>query len=314
MSKICSRTMLRADLAALGLLIGLSGLISSPALACTIGVSATPVVNTTQTLVTVTGVVCSDGNGNGDGITLNYTDATGKPATAGGSLNAIKTATFKITAKSGTKILATDTTENQSGSATAAAFSPPANQVASVYTINPGSSVTLAGNTYQVAGGYTIIDTDVVYDPSSPNFGNESGFLSSVNVTATGAAGTVDFTLDGTPIYTANLAAIWAQPSLPATVSIPTAVELAGTLMVDGMSTPFTGTLSDVTTFFPNGSQTDMDTLSFETDFGPLSGTISASATPELVPEPASLVLLGSAVSIGFLVLSFRTRQLREAC
>jgi hypothetical protein len=91
-----------------------------------------------------------------------------------------------------------------------------------------------------------------------------------------------------------NLSPIWAEPTLPATVTIPTDVAIARTLSVNGSSSPFTGTLTDSTTYYPDGSQTDVDTLAFSTNFGSLTGTISATATPVLVPEPSTWVLFGS--------------------
>ena len=50
----------------------------------------------------------------------------------------------------------------------------------------------------------------------------------------------------------------------------------------------------DSTTYRPDGSQTDVDTLACSTDFGSLTGTISATAIPALVPEPSTWVLSGS--------------------
>jgi hypothetical protein len=75
--------------------------------------------------------------------------------------------------------------------------------------------------------------------------------------------------------------------------SIPTDVTISGTLSVNGALSPFTGTLTDSTTFKPDGSQTDVDTFVFSTNFGPLTGTISAPTTPVLVvPEPSTWVMM----------------------
>jgi hypothetical protein len=90
------------------------------------------------------------------------------------------------------------------------------NRVESVYLVNAGSSVTFGGNTFNVSGGYTVIDTNVDYST-----GAETGHLAAVDIDAKGPAGTVDFTLSGTPAFDVNLSPIWAEPTLPATVVIP---------------------------------------------------------------------------------------------
>ena len=224
-------------------------------------------------------------------IDLTYTKPDGTAGSASDRIGAAGTVTFKITAKAGTNINAQNVTEtpNTFDKTKAVAFNPPMNRVESVYVVNAGSSVTFGGNTFNVSGGYTVIDTNI--DHST---GAETGHLAAVDIDASGPAGTVLFTLSGTPAFDVNLSPIWAEPTLPATVTIPTDVAIAGTLSVNGSSSPFTGTLTDSTTYRPDGSQTDVDTLAFSTDFGSLTGTISATATPVLVPEPSTWVLFGS--------------------
>ena len=248
-------------------------------------------MNSTQQLVTVTATATDDLQCFMNKIDLTYTKPDGTAGSASDTIGAALTVTFKITAKAGTSIDAQNVTEtpNTFGKTKAVAFNPPMNRVESVYVVNAGSSVTFGGNTFNVSGGYTVIDTNVDYST-----GAETGHLAAVDIDASGPTGTVLFTLSGTPAFDVNLSPIWAEPTLPATVTIPTDVAIAGTLSVNGSSSPFTGTLTDSTTYFPDGSQTDVDTLAFSTDFGSLTGTISATATPVLVPEPSTWVLFGS--------------------
>jgi len=267
------------------------------ALASAITATAAPCVNSTDTCVSVAGPGASAAN---EGIAVTFIDATtGKPKTVTAPpLNGLGLTSVAITPKSGTPIIASDTTEKTVAAGLVAdTFTPGSNEVISAYAINVGSSINFQGNAYALSGGYTLIDTNVDYSSTSPTFGTETGFLAAVNVDAVGPIGNITFTLAGTQAYTANLAAIWAINELPATVSIPTSVALSGTLTLQGKSIPFTGTLADSTTFNFDGSNTDVDTLNLTTSLGPITGTISATTLPQLVsiPEPRTLsfVLVG---------------------
>ena len=280
------RLMLRAGVVGMALVF-----LPIAGLACNISVTTQKIVNSTQQEVTVKADATDDLQCFMNKIDLTYTKPDGTAGSASDTIGAALTVTFKITAKAGTSIDAQNVTEtpNTFGKTKAVAFNPPMNRVESVYVVNAGSSVTFGGNTFNVSGGYTVIDTNVDYST-----GAETGHLAAVDIDASGPTGTVLFTLSGTPAFDVNLSPIWAEPTLPATVTIPTDVAIAGTLSVNGSSSPFTGTLTDSTTYFPDGSQTDVDTLAFSTDFGSLTGTISATATPVLVPEPSTWVLFGS--------------------
>jgi hypothetical protein len=280
------------------------------ALASPITATAKPCVNATGTCVTVAGPGASAAN---EGISVTYIDATtGKPTTtAAPPLNGIGLTTVSITPKSGTPIIASDTTEKTVAPGLVAdTFTPGTNQVVSAYAINSGSSINFQGNTYLLSGGYTLIDTDVVYDSTSPAFGTETGFLAAVNVSAVGPMGDITFTLSSVPSYTANLASIWAIHTLPATIPIPTSVALDGTLTLDGMSVPFTGTLSDLTTFNFDGSNTDLDSLNLSTSFGAITGTVSATTLPQLVPIPEPRTLSLALASFSCLAIM----RLRRRC
>jgi PEP-CTERM motif len=259
--------------------------------ACRISISTKKIANSTEQEVTVRAIPTDDLQCFMNKIDLTYTKPDGTAGSMSDTIGAAGTVTFKITAKAGTNINAQNVTEtpNTFDKTKAVAFNPPMNRVESVYLVNAGSSVTFGGNTFNVSGGYTVIDTNIDYST-----GAETGHLAAVDIDASGQAGTVLFTLSGTPAFDVNLSPIWAEPTLPATVTIPTDVAIAGTLSVNGSSSPFTGTLTDSTTYYPDGSQTDVDTLAFSTNFGSLTGTISATATPVLVPEPSTWVLFGS--------------------
>jgi hypothetical protein len=280
------RLALRAGVVGMALIF-----LPTASLACNISIATKKIVNSTEQEVTVRAIPTDDLGCFMNKIDLTYTKADGTAGSVSDTIGAAGTVTFKITAKAGTNINAQNVTEtpNTFDKTKAVAFNPPMNRVESVYLVNAGSSVTVGGNTFNVTGGYTVINTNVDYST-----GAETGHLAAVNIDASGPAGTVLFTLSGTPAFDVNLSPIWAEPTLPATVTIPTDVAIAGTLSVNGSSSPFTGTLTDSTTYYPDGSQTDVDTLAFSTNFGSLTGAISATATPVLVPEPSTWVLFGS--------------------
>jgi hypothetical protein len=280
------RLALRAGVVGMALIF-----LPTASLACNISIATKKIVNSTEQEVTVRAIPTDDLGCFMNKIDLTYTKADGTAGSVSDTIGAAGTVTFKITAKAGTNINAQNVTEtpNTFDKTKAVAFNPPMNRVESVYLVNAGSSVTVGGNTFNVTGGYTVINTNVDYST-----GAETGHLAAVNIDASGPAGTVLFTLSGTPAFDVNLSPIWAEPTLPATVTIPTDVAIAGTLSVNGSSSPFTGTLTDSTTYYPDGSQTDVDTLAFSTNFGSLTGTISATATPVLVAEPSTWVLFGS--------------------
>ncbi len=235
-------------------------------------------------------------SGEGESTEITYTDrSTNTSKTVpGGTLNGLgQGAKVKIDPAPNTTVTVKNTSENLSTTFTAAVFNPPFNRVVSKYTILSGSTVQFGTNSFAVSGTYTLVDTTIDYTVGSPTFGEESGFLSAVNVVATGSAGAITFGLSGAPSYTANLAPIWATPDLPATLPIPVDVTFSGFLSLDGSTTPFSGTLSDTTTFNPDGSVSDLDILDIVTGLGPITGSISALATPMLVvPEPSTLTLL----------------------
>jgi hypothetical protein len=177
-------------------------------------------------------------------------------------------------------------------------FSPGSTNVVSTYALAAGSSLTFGTSVFALSGGYTTVDTIVDYDPSSPTYGTETGFLGGLNIAASGTAGTVTFDLASEPAYSVNLASIWGEQIPPAGLSVPIDVTFSGTLSFASSSSPFTGTFVGTDTFLSDGSTIDQGTISFDNDFGLFTGNLTASALPvvEPVPEPSSASLFMTAI------------------
>ena len=205
------------------------------------------------------------------------------------------TDTVQIQAQKGSTVTVKndDQPEQPTQSFTASLFQPP-DKVLTAYTVNAGATLAFGGNSFDLRGGFATTDTAIEYDSSSPGYGIESGRVSQLGIYATGTAGSVSFTLSGTPTYTQNLGSIWGM-SIPETgLSIPYTNSFSGLLHVNSETSPFVGCFVGTLTFFDNGSQTIAGTLEFTTDYGPLSGALSATGTPTIIPEPGSLLALTS--------------------
>ncbi|MES2354018.1 MAG: PEP-CTERM sorting domain-containing protein [Pseudomonadota bacterium] len=235
----------------------------------------------------------------GDEYTAAYTNHAGEAATTppvratGAGLAAID-----LLAKPGTPVTVTNITEEITNPAfIASVFSPPLNIVVSEFGINPGSMLTLAGNTFALSGGFTAVQNAVNYDPASPSYGTELGYITNTNITGGGAGGTFQFDIGNVSTQT-NLASVWSQVLLNGFpvdgVSTEQDFSFAGMLVLNSISTPFSGLFDGTATFFEDGSTTAQGTLNLSTSFGPASGFISASAIPQLVavPEPGTNVLM----------------------
>ena len=263
---------------------------------------------------TMTGILISEKTTKGDTYTTTYTTQGGKPFTtepesAGKSSGMLD---VFIQPKPTTTYTVTNLTEKiTKGPFVASAndiFTPGVNVVVSDFTVNPGSQLTFAGNTFALTGGFTTIETNVDYNPQSPTYGSETGHVQAVDLVASGAQGlTFAFGLGSTQL---NLAPVWAQvlPTgiFPAEgISVPDSFAFSGMLDFDSLASPFTGDFNGAITFFDDGSTTALGALTINTDFGPATGTLSASALPRLVPEPASLSLL----SLALIGLAFSRRR-----
>lgn len=265
-----------------------------------------------STILTATGTSCNNGTSTcvtitggrlaaGESVSVTFVDSTtGKPTTkSAGTLDAGGAATITINAKPGsaTPIIASDTTEGTVAPGIVAdAFTPGSNDVVSVFAISAGS-LSVGGSAFALNGTFTAVATDVVYDSTSAAFGNESGFGTNINIQAVGAGGTIAINSLFSGPYTMNLASLW-NSSLPD--SIPFTFPLNGTLFLNSSATPFTGLFAGTDTFFFDGSDTVTGNVSLTTDFGVITGTLTATANPQLVPVPElgtlGMLLIGGPV------------------
>jgi hypothetical protein len=237
----------------------------------------------------------------GESFQISYIDdATGAAATKTVTLTTLLTQFTTVPARKGTTITITNLSQpaEPAQSAIASRFDPATEVVVTALTVDPGSSLTAFGNTFALAGGFTAFGTDVVYDPAAPDFGTLSGILpqSLFSLAGTGAAGTVVLTLNADHPWSIDLDTAW-DADLPDTgLILPYAQAFAGTLAFGGLTMPFVGSIAGTVTFFPGG----VETVAGSFDFGFGSGSFSATGTSRLVPipEPASLLLLASALGL----------------
>jgi hypothetical protein len=206
-------------------------------------------------------------------------------------------------------LIASDTTENTVARGIVAdAFVPGSNQVVSVFAIS-GGSLNVGGNVFALSGGFTAVATGVIYDSTSAAFGDESGFGTNINIQAVGSGGTIAINSSSSGPYTMNLAALWSA-SLPDT--IPFTFPLNGTLSLNGVSTPFVGSFTGTDTFFFDGSDTVTGNISLNTGLGLATGTLTASANPQIVvPEPGTFGMLLVAGMVLMAITGGRLAQLK---
>ena len=245
-----------------------------------------------------------------DVISISYGDkTTGKVTTATATIN-LQTGGlrfFPITAIPGT-ITVVNTSEPTIAPMFALinSFDPPFNVVVDAFAISPGSALQLAGNSFALTGGFTEVDTSISFDPTSALYGVEGGYITSTNIQGSGPGGAVQLTLTGQPTYSLDLAPLWTQAfadgMIPAGgLSASAQINLAGILYLNSTPLPFTGTYNETTTFYDDGTTMDSGTLNLITANGPITGSQSGSATPQLAPEPGTLTLLGLALAgLGF--------------
>ena len=202
----------------------------------------------------------------------------------------------------------------QSGDSTTSvnvsSLNPPDTTTTTTASLVSTSTATLGSNTFALTGGFSALDTSVDYDPTSPTYGNVSGVVlaSAFNITGNGPAGTLALSLSGDEAYTVNLASVWAE----ATTAISIDTDISGIATLNGVSTPFSGSLTGTDTFSDDGTDDIVFNFTANTQFGQISGPIEAMGYETLnVPEPNSIALLiGLGLSsAGFLARRKSTRQ-----
>lgn len=251
-------------------------------------VSTTTEKNETETRVKVSGVV-------GESFLVTYTDANGKQQQRSVTISLFGAGNTLIQPKKGTTVTIKNQTQPAVPASTfvASLFDPPSNIVVSDYAINVGSTLNFGGDLFDIVGSFTTIDTTIDYDPFSPSYGIEEGFLSEFDIQAIGPTGVVTFDINGTPTYTQDFSSIWGLLIPPIGLSMPYLTSFSGDLAFNSSVSPFTGDFIGEITFFDDGSQTVSGALNMSTGFGLASGALTASAKPSLVPSPATLPLLG---------------------
>jgi hypothetical protein len=240
-------------------------------------------------------------------FTITYTDnATGKVTTVTRSSNQFGMAYVAISPKSKTTITTTNTSETITNPAVIAeVFQPGENYVASNFVFQTGSSIDFNGSIMALSGGFTATQTNVDYNPSSPTYGVETGFLSNINMQATGDGQTVQFLNIASPITLTDLSGAWLQfmnLQVPTDISIPTTYSFTGQLLLDSVLSPFSAIFDGTTTFLTDGSTLDSGTLVLDTNFGRMTGSLIATATPQLIPtpEPSAMIMVG----LGFMYMT----------
>jgi hypothetical protein len=168
-------------------------------------------------------------------------------------------------------------------------FRPPANSVATAYQVLPGSTATFAGMSGSIMGSFASNQFALDRNPTSPTFGNMSGFILATGFILNSPTIGLSLQLSADVPFTVNISSAIEAAQSPdfesATVSFPI-VPVGLTGLFQGQSFTAQGTATGTGTTFLDGP--DMDTFIFNlsTPLGPLTGTINTSATNVLVPGP----------------------------
>lgn len=255
----------------------------------------------TATDVTVTGEA-------GERFSITYVDEDGVTRSKTVTIATALT-TASVPAKKGTTITVRNLSQPERPAQTkvASRFDPPGEVVVTALTVDPGSALTAFGDTFVLSGGFTAFGTDVVYDPTAPDFGMLSGILpqSRFSLSGTGATGTVLLALDADHPWSIDLGAAWDADVPDSGLILPYSQGFTGTLTFGALTMPFAGTIAGTVTFFRGGRETVAGTFDLGGGLG--TGRVSATGASQLVQiaEPASLLLVVSALGL-FAALSRR--------
>ena len=203
-----------------------------------------------------------------------------------------------VPAGKGTTITITNTTQpmEQPQTEKSLAFAPGAQQAVTVLAMNPGSTLSAFGQTFNLGGTFQTVATSYDIDPASAGYGSLSGNIPSsfFDVFAEIGPLQIGFDLDGSgPPFSLNIAPVLNAEVPDAGIAVPYTQTLAGTLTFMGSTQPFTGEINGTATFFTGNLETIAGDITLD---GIGSGVFSATGRTAVVPEPGTLLLLGSAL------------------
>jgi len=205
---------------------------------------------------------------------VDYTDSSGvshtESVTSGSALFKPHTT---VGAAKGTTVTVRNTSESAIPATTfvASKFTPPSDIVVTQLTVQPGSAVTVGGNSVALSGGFTTIANAVDYIPSSPTYGTLSGVIPTSSFNVNGA--NLQIALSANAPWMINLASIWGQNIPDSGLAVPFSQPLSGTIFINSVPNPFTGNFTGTVTFFADNLETICGTINFGAGNGTLCGS-----------------------------------------
>lgn len=172
-------------------------------------------------------------------------------------------------------------------------FTPGSETAVTALAMDAGSTLTAFGQTFTLGGGFTTIATMADYDTASPGYGTLGGSIPSsfFDVFATLGSDQIVVQLDDSVApFLLNVASSWDADMPDTGIAVPFTHALAGSLTYLGVTQPFIGSLTGNTTFFSDNFETIAGSIILD---GIGTGVFSASGQTMMVPEPATLALVG---------------------
>jgi len=285
-----------------GLVLGL-GLVPAAPRAGPFVTDTSPIGQSTSTDVIIRGVA-------GESFTIAYVDAGGVARTKVVTLPSNLPLHTTVPAGKATTITITNNSQPAEPAQTekSLALGPGPIQATTVLAMNQGSMLNLFGQPVALQGGFTTVATNVDSLPGSPGYGELSGRVPSsffdVFFDIGGDQG--QLLLDGIgPPFSLNVASVWDATVPDTGLSVPFTQALAGQILFQGSSTPFSGLIDGTVTFFPDNHETIAGSITLA---GIGSGSFSASGRTT-IPEPDSLALLGAGLLVLATAMSRRARR-----
>jgi hypothetical protein len=278
-----------------------------PAIAGGFVTDASPVAQSTDTTVIIKGVA-------GDSFSISFTDSKGVARSVTVTVTVSNfNQRWTVPAGKGTKITIKNLSEPKvpSQSVNSLAFAPGLQRAETVLAINAGSTFTAFGQTFDLGGSFQTVATSYDLDPSSPTYGNLSGFIpsSAFEVLATNGPQQIHFSLNSDTLFSIT-AALTPGTALPDTgIAVPYDQPLSGTLTFLGLTEPFTGDINGAVTFFADNLETIAGHIVLN-DIG--SGQFSSSGQTVVVPEPRTWLLLALGLPLALALRRFGNRRWRE--